>query len=112
MYIEREALIKAVAESLKNNPHKDAKVSVNHITEHQHFARMVERQPAADVVEVVHGRWETVPNREFDGFETVVRGEAERCTHCCRASKDFKKWFAICPNCGCKMDGERKEPNV
>lgn len=54
---------------------------------------------------VRHGRWETVPNREFDGFETVCRGEAERCTNCCRASKDFKKWFERCPNCGAKMDG-------
>ena len=58
---------------------------------------------------VKHGRWETVPYREFDGFETVVNGTAERCTNCCRASKDFKKWFDYCPNCGAKMDGGNVE---
>lgn len=97
-YIEREVLLqKQIGVVVYDEGGWDANVRAVQVED-------IEAIPAADVEPVRHGRWETVPYREFDGFETVVRGKAERCTNCCRASKDFKKWFAICPNCGAKMD--------
>lgn len=66
----------------------------------------INKFPSVDAVPAVHGHWETVPNRDFDGFETVIDGEAEWCSNCKRASKEFKKWFKICPNCGAKMEAD------
>jgi hypothetical protein len=64
----------------------------------------------ADVVEVKHGYWIENDYRSFDGFETVVYpNEALKCSEC---SHNFKKellWRKnYCPECGAKMDGERK----
>ena len=53
-----------------------------------------------DAVEVVHGRWESIP-----GNNTY-----ERCSVCkdCYIHADWiggDKWY-YCPNCGAKMDGD------
>ncbi len=58
---------------------------------------------------VVRAHWETVPNRVLEHGEVEIRGTAERCSSCMHASKDFKKWFDRCPNCGAKMDGEEEQ---
>ena len=60
-------------------------------------------QPTVDAVEVVHGRWETVSS--MLGYL------------CCSQCKDVYIWetwlgdgkWNYCPNCGAKMDGERKD---
>ena len=52
------------------------------------MAQLVKNAPTIDAVEVVHGRWENVS-----------------CTNC--GQVDFSK-PNYCPNCGAKMDGERK----
>ena len=56
--------------------------------------------PTADVVEVKHGEWYLHP----DGSGT--------CSNCNRIQKsvwDFDNIQNYCPNCGAKMDGERRE---
>lgn len=57
----------------------------------------IENFPAADVVPVVHGRWE-----EADDGDGVV------CSLCgtdfCTIIHDTDN-FLYCPNCGAKMDG-------
>ena len=53
--------------------------------------------PKVDAVEVVHGRWETIEGREYLGC---------LCSNCQKWS-DAKTNY--CPNCGAKMDGERKD---
>ena len=53
--------------------------------------------PTADVVEVVHARWEKIHDDP--------RVNKYRCTNC----KAEKMRDNYCPNCGAKMDGERKE---
>lgn len=58
---------------------------------------ILDRLPAADVVEVVHARWEKI----YD--EPLVN--KYRCTNC----KAEKMRDNYCPNCGAKMKGERKE---
>lgn len=64
---------------------------------------IIDEQPTVDAVEVVHGRWE--PRKDVLGFV--------RCSAChnCNIYDDWpdgKKWN-YCPNCGAKMDGERRE---
>lgn len=58
----------------------------------------IDSAPAADVVEVVHGEWieSHVPDSILD--------ECSICHFDCGAYS-----FKYCPNCGAKMDGERKE---
>ena len=63
-----------------------------------------------DFVEVKHGEWIENDYRAFDGFETVVYpNEALKCSNC---NHNFKKellWCKnYCPECGAKMDGERR----
>jgi predicted RNA-binding Zn-ribbon protein involved in translation (DUF1610 family) len=62
----------------------------------------IENAPAADVVEVRHGSW--VRTNDFYGFYM--------CSNCRSTQKDcqplYNKVWHYCPNCGAKMDGERK----
>lgn len=52
------------------------------------------RQPAADVAEVVHGKW--VDN----GIPDSILSGCSVCGFTCGSSS-----FFYCPNCGAKMDG-------
>ena len=56
--------------------------------------------PAADVVPVVHGRWEYVP-------QTLNTLSQFRCSFCGWWSLDpsIDGAYNYCPNCGAKMDG-------
>ena len=60
--------------------------------------RFIERCKTVDAAEVVHGRWVNngIP-------ESVLRG-CSVCGFTCGAPT-----FNYCPNCGAKMDGERKD---
>lgn len=67
------------------------------------IARIVRNAPTVDAVEVVHARWEWLgPN-----------GLVPECMcGTCSACKVRSKYIVntdICPNCGAKMDGERKQ---
>mgnify|MGYP001086133498 CR=1 FL=1 len=58
--------------------------------------------PTADVTDVKHGKWIYV-----DGD---VGYNVYRCSKCGEViSLDEEKIYNYCPNCGAKMDGERKE---
>lgn len=59
------------------------------------------RAPAADVAEVVHGRW-------LDGAEDFTCGQHNaECSicHCYISWSGCDEDFNYCPNCGAKMDG-------
>ena len=60
--------------------------------------------PAADVVEVVHGKWE---KWSADTFAIEHGCRKLRCSACSHfyyySSGDGKRY---CPNCGARMDGE------
>lgn len=64
--------------------------------------RAINRQPAADVAPVVHGRWDDSGRYTFPGGSTAVR-----CTECgCALTvSEFRlnRWN-YCPVCGAKMD--------
>lgn len=54
--------------------------------------------PAVDAAPVVHGRWKAILNPFWDA----------ECSECGYAKKNGWKW-GFCPNCGAKMDGERRD---
>lgn len=56
--------------------------------------------PAADVVPVVHGRWEQT--------EAPFMNECEDCSVCGYRTV-WGHRFNYCPNCGAKMDGDDPE---
>ena len=55
--------------------------------------------PAADVAQVVHGRWRWIT---YDANPKIGNWH---CTYCNRIPKSFQK-EDFCPNCGAKMDKE------
>ena len=57
----------------------------------------------ADVVEVIHGEWITPKSRDADDWK-----ECSRCGYCFDVSVGHKP-TPYCPNCGAKMDGDRRE---
>ena len=97
-YIEREALLKEV-DNLKKSPwYNDDYGFGTKQARHDGVECVVDlcikQAPAADVVEVVHGYWEE------------VIGDI-RCS-VCKISQDNGHKHNYCPECGAKMDGERR----
>ena len=82
-YIEREALLKCLSESTE--PFNTGYVF-----------REIKRQLAADVVPVVHGRWNDInPGALNPGIAWVCRCSL------CGCPQDHKHNY--CPNCGARM---------
>ena len=70
-------------------------------------SQYIEALPAADVAPVVHGRWDDSGRYTFPSGDTAVR-----CTNCgCALTESEYRLYNwnYCPNCGAKMDGERKD---
>lgn len=65
------------------------------------------KAPTADVVEVRHGHWISQEEAvQLDRYDLAYTCSV--CGHCdwdCTESENFN----YCPNCGAKMDGERRE---
>ena len=80
-YINREVLKNDIAKSIE--PFNTGSVF-----------RAINRQTAADVVPVVHGRWV-----EYQIPPIIC------CSNCDWATGIEEKNFQYCPNCGAKMDG-------
>ena len=83
----------------------DANEARKHST-HDFITHFLDRCPTVDAVEVVHGRWKVA--RESEISKEVW------CTACGEGFYLHKKntvpidKMPYCPNCGAKMDGERK----
>ena len=91
-YIDRKAL-------------RDALYDADAIT--MNGVKILNQFPAADVVPVVHGRWDNIPNT----YMCVARkdgsyhGNATSCSVCHEINPNAYK-TNYCPNCGAKMDLE------
>lgn len=111
-YIEREALLNFADRVEAENLPKGVKMKLDM----DGLRYLVQQIPAAavqpivegashdgeqDVVEVVHGRWTEA--EDGDGAVCSVCGE-----DFCNVYLEVER-FLYCPNCGAKMDGERKE---
>ena len=107
-YIEREALEKNLNERLaylldKNGPY-------DYFTDgYDEAVSTVEEYLSADVVPVVHGRWDEVDLVELEsGGNELIRTpnaglRCSNCRNCCKTELLWKNNY--CPNCGAKMDG-------
>ena len=108
-YIERNALLddlrqsrhelKYVYNSLKHESEK--MICAAELNTFLEIMLRIKDTPAADVVEVKHGEW--------------ISDDGDVLFHCseCEAqistSWDYESDWGYCPNCGAKMDGERKD---
>ena len=98
-YIERGALLKMPPFTKYGGDLSDA-YTEGYLDCAEDARMTVKCSPAADVVEVRHGEWEIVIGS--NGKEKMI------CTNC-RHQQDLASTFTYCPNCGAKMDGERKD---
>lgn len=88
-YIKREAALSAVD---CGNLHKGI---VDALQEN------IKDIPAADVVEVRHGRWE----EWWPGDCALIMTGEEMLWMCNKCTAKFSDRSAYCPNCGARMDG-------
>lgn len=108
-YIDREALLNRLEES-PDTWWKGLGRSwwAHSVILKDNFVRLIREAPTADVVEVKHGYWTAHPASYECSIcenEFFVEGYAEDYD----AVEDWDLHY--CPNCGAKMDGERKKPN-
>lgn len=94
-YIKREAAIKAMEKADYTAIADDADSC-----KADYLREIIESVPAADVVPVVHGRWEQT--------EAPFMNECEDCSVCGYRTV-WGHRFNYCPNCGAKMDGDDSE---
>lgn len=83
-YIKRDDALKAVDSFIGTDP----------------IANRIKLIPSADVAPVRHGRW-----YKNDQDKLLMR---TRCSICNKAIYS-ENYFAYCPNCGARMDGEDDE---
>lgn len=91
-YIDREALEKAMTVAAVNGKDKDRRTWAKAIC-------VLHDIPTVDLVPVVHGRWEYIP-------QTLNTLSQFRCPFCRWWSLDpsIDGAYNYCPNCGAKMD--------
>lgn len=100
-YIKQEDAIKALGERPMN--WMDTPEELQAISDYEFYMNAILTIPAADVVEVRHGRW-IVPERIMYRYPQYVCSE-------CQKDEYWKGKFShgneyYCPNCGAKMDKE------
>lgn len=98
-YIEREAAIAKCREITACEWNHRAS-PVSWADAYEQFAEDIEELPSADVVPVVHGRWDVKWYAERDPKRLFVRIVCSNC-----GLKTGQK-SNYCPNCGARMDKE------
>ena len=93
-YIERAALKRELAPYEGNDFSQQMDV----------ILAIVDAQPAADVVEVRHGRWIPEACESVSKRNRLIEYRVYSCSICGRSNGRVKKRY--CPNCGTRMDKE------
>lgn len=100
-YIEREAALEAIMGQPPDAHYPDW------------YAKDIKKIPAADVVEVRHGRWIWDEDAMDWGLGAWVCSECQVKNDNIPANSDIHpyNWVgsSFCPNCGAKMDGKEVE---
>ena len=104
-YIERDALEVALNHRLNFLMAENGEYD-HYTSGFDEAVTRVENFPAADVVEVRHGRWEAwMPDKNGETREFICTG----CRFMVEMSWKQKECdYEWCPYCGCKMDKEEK----
>ena len=97
-YIDADELLNAlqgqVSEVCNKIPYDKEVFTILHDRQMEIY-NLIEKQPTADVVEVVHASWEAYPSHDW-----------RRCSVCKKEQYAGNVQTAkYCPNCGAKMDG-------
>lgn len=97
-YIERECLLRKF--------NIDDMMNVNGTLISLSDARnVIEKQPAADVAPVVHGRWvDDEPDLTHGCYHHSAHYQCSVCGR--RTGRNQTRNYKFCPKCGAKMDGE------
>lgn len=113
IYLEKEALRIAYEKSCQKNNHVVEGASAIHAQEHRHILHILDKQPAADVEVVKHGRW-------IDRYDGEYVNPLYECSECKESAlyeyrvNNRGGYFTVqvlsahCPNCGAKMDWEEE----
>ena len=101
-YIEREA----VEEMLENAQIITDGENCGYCTDDVNLGGI----PAADVVEVRHGRWIPEACESVSKRNRLIEYRVYSCSICGRSNGRVKKRY--CPNCGALMDGEEADHEV
>lgn len=108
VYIEKEALRIAYEKSYQNDNHVVEGASAIHAQEHRHILHILDKQPAADVEVVKHGRW-------IDRYDGEYVNPLYECSECKESAlyeyrvNNRGGYFTVqvlsahCPHCGAKM---------
>lgn len=111
-YIEREAVVKELEEHLSYEYPGFTKEQNECIDTGLKIARRsVKALPAADVVEVKHGRW--IPDDKFPSGKSSIFHCSEcyytRTTSVLYTAEKLSQDDPYCKNCGAKMDGTTED---
>lgn len=102
-YINADRLSRQISDTRLNLPH-DSKDFFTRDFMLLNFQQTIDLEPAADVVEVVHGKWER-SGKKYSYYQY-------KCSDCgcddyTQTDRNGKcKLMNYCPNCGAKMDKE------
>jgi exosome complex RNA-binding protein Csl4 len=99
-YIDQKEAIQVI-QDISNHYHKTY-VSNARAETAEWCLKKLKDIPAADVVEVVRGKW------IFDRLVSTSGGTygVRRCSRCEAYYQDVGYGYNYCPNCGAKMDGD------
>lgn len=99
-YIEREALLKYICETVLFTVRKNAKLPTAEMRGASKVIDRIKSMRTADVQEVKHGKWEVKIDH---GIEAEIK-----CSECgflyIEADPDEEYRHNYCPNCGAKME--------
>ena len=106
-YIEREALLQDIGETVLFSVRGGAKLPTPEMRGSNKVIDRIKSAPTADVVEVRHGEWFFT---EYKYFSCSECGESyyNGCDSTFEAKERLRKgeYHNYCPNCGAKMDGK------
>ena len=98
-YIERAAIIPTLEDYYEPiNPNFPMTLELGQISE------VLQNIPAADVVEVRHGRWIPDICESVSKRNRLIKYKVYSCSECGRSNGRVKKRY--CPACGARMDKE------
>ena len=104
-YIDADVLIDAIENCSYTTWSKDVNRTwwAQSVKVKDNIVNCIKNTPTADVVEVRHGEW----IEQVRDYGKYLVTEGYKCSICGYETMDNDKKY--CPNCGAKMDGERKK---